>query len=68
LKSRVEAACVVASCVRADSNVAMRIWNGSSAWLSEIFSTAGSSMPVIACARDRMVRSTSASLGLGVAN
>ena len=55
---RVEAACVVASCVRAESSVAIRIWKGSSCWLSEIFSTAGSSIPVMARASVRMVRST----------
>src|SRR5438067_518371 len=46
-KRRADAAAVVASCVRADSSVPMRIWNGSS-WLdSEIFSTAGSCSPSI---------------------
>ena len=66
MKSRVDAACVVASCVRADSSVAIRIWNGSSACASEIFSTAGSSSPVIARASDRMTRSTTASAGFFV--
>ena len=49
---------MVASCVRADSSVAIRIWNGSSCWLSEIFSTAGSSMPEMARPSVRMVRPT----------
>ena len=39
----VDAACVVASCVRAESSVPMRMRNGSAACSLEIFSTAGSS-------------------------
>jgi hypothetical protein len=56
--SRVDAASVVASWVRADRSVAIRIWKGSSDWLSEIFSTAGSSRPSIARASARMTAST----------
>ncbi len=47
-KSRVDAAWVVASWVRAERIVAIRIWNGSSACSSEIFSTAGGSRPAMA--------------------
>src|SRR4029450_7493091 len=49
---------VVASCVRAERSVAMVTWNGSSSRDSEIFSTAGSSRPVMASASVRMTRST----------
>jgi hypothetical protein len=38
----------------AESSVAIRIWNGSSCWLSEIFSMAGSSMPSISRASVRI--------------
>src|SRR5687768_13498959 len=58
LKRRSEAAYVVASCVRADNNVAMVTWNGSSSRDCEIFSTAGSSRPVIATASRRITSST----------
>ena len=50
----------VASWVRADKSVAIRIWNGSSACEFEIFSTAGSSMPEIASARRCITVSTGA--------
>ena len=50
-----DAACVVASCVRAERIVPIRMLNGSSAYSSEIFSTAGSSRPVMARASDRMI-------------
>src|SRR5687767_6404276 len=58
LKRRSEAAYVVASCVRADRSVAMVTWKGSSSRDCEIFSTAGSSRPVIATPRRRITCST----------
>lgn len=42
----------------------MRIWNGSSACSSEIFSTAGSSRPEIASASDLITFSTTDALGI----
>ena len=56
----VEAASVVASCVRAESSVAMRTWKASSDCDSEIFSTAGSSMPSMASDSARITGSTGA--------
>src|SRR5688572_19133750 len=67
LKRRSEAAYVVASCVRADSRVAMVTWNGSSSRDCEIFSTAGSSRPVIATASRRITASTGAGQGWALA-
>ena len=59
---------MVASCVRADSRVAIRIWKALPASASAIFSTAGSSMPVIAAASARMVRATRTRVGRGCAH